>query len=376
MTHRYAGWAFTAAAAAAIAMMGCGNDGTTENNGLSGAASTAATSGGIGGMMVSAGVGGMSAGAGGAIAPSGGTGGVTAGAAGTVSSGGISGTSGATGGIGGAGAIGGMVSTGGTGAIGGVGGDPMAGTGGAMASGMCEPATSVDMDGPYTPTHIENGGASGSSWVYYPEELGRNGILHPVFNWGPGAGTGPSNYLDHLNRLASHGFVVISQPSSGAGDTEIAALDWLLAENDRSGSTFYQKLDPDRVGAGGHSLGALTTMAMASDPRLNLYVLVCGGCMTGNGGCGAADIHGPTVILGGDTDTGTPNFEGDYDEITSPVVFVTKDGTGHVPCARNNLSPWVAFMRWHFCGEDQWRPKFFDGGEYCATPWECKSKGF
>jgi len=360
MKHRY-GWVTTVTASTVIAMMGCasGEDSST-NNGIGGAAATAGA-GGVGGTM-SAGVGGTNAGAAG-VMTAGGIGGMSGGTAGTTAPGGAGGAGGDP--MGGAGGD----------PMGGAGGDPMGGMGGSMAS-TCEPATSVDEDGPFTPTRIENGGERGTSWVFYPEELGKNGMLHPVFNWGPGAGTAPSNYVDHLNRLASHGFVVISQPSSGNGNTEKASLDWILAENDRADSTFYQKLDPSKVGAGGHSLGALTTMAMASDPRLNLYVLVCGGCMSGRGGCGAADIHGPTVILGGDTDTGTPNFEGDYDEITSPVVFVTKDDTGHIPCARNNLAPWVAFMRWQFCGEEQWKPDFFDGGEYCQNPWECKSKGF
>lgn len=266
--------------------------------------------------------------------------------------------------------------TGGMAGAAGMGGSSGAGGGDPMAGATCLPASSVDQDGPYTPTHIENGGPTGGSWVFYPEELGMDGMRHPVFNWGPGAGTGPAQYVDHLNRLASHGFVVISQRSSGDGSAEIPALDWLLAENEMSGSTFYQKLDPERVGAGGHSLGSLTTMAMADDPRLGLYVLVCGGCMSSRGGCGAADIHGPTVILGGDTDIGTPNYDSDYAEITSPVAFVIKDGTDHIACARNNLAPWVAFMRWHFCGEGQHMADFVDGGAYCTSPWTCKSKNF
>ena len=73
----------------------------------------------------------------------------------------------------------------------------------------------------------------------------------------------------------------------------------MIAQNDKSGSPFYQKLDTKKVGAGGHSKGSLTTMAMAKDPRLSLYVLVCGGSFGASGGAGAADIHGPTVILGG-----------------------------------------------------------------------------
>lgn len=369
MKQRYACWASTAAAVAIVAMIGCGDSEGSDSgaNNLDSVAGTGAVSG-VGGTMA-AGVGG-GAGAAGAMAPTAGTGGAGGtGVAGTAAPGGAGGTGAGTGGVGAMGGAGGDP-------IGGAGGDPMGGAGGTMAASTCEPTTSVDMDGPFTPAHIQNGGESGTSWVFYPEDLGRNGMKHPIFNWGPGAGTGPSQYTDHLNRLASHGFVVISQPSSGNGNTEKASLDWLIAENDRAESIFYQKLDTTKVGAGGHSLGALTTMAMADDSRLGLYILVCGGCMSGNGGCGAADIHAPAIILGGDSDIGTPNFEGDYDEITSPVVFLTKDGTDHIACARNNLSPWVAFMRWQLCGEEQWKPKFFDGGEYCQTPWDCKSKGF
>jgi hypothetical protein len=248
-----------------------------------------------------------------------------------------------------------------------------AGGGGSMTSGTCMAADSVDTMGPFTPTHIENGGA-GSSWVFYPMELGMGGMKHPIFNWGPGAGTGPREYTDHLNMLASHGFVVISQPSSGSGTTEINSLEWLLEENEMMGSDFFGKLDPERVGAGGHSLGSLTTEAMADYEPLNMYVLVCGGCMGGRGGCGAADIHGPTVILGGSNDIGTPPYDAVYDEITAPVVFVNKMGVGHIDCARANLSPWVAFMRWHWCGETQWAAEFMMGGEYCSSPWTCRSK--
>jgi Alpha/beta hydrolase family len=294
---------------------------------------------------------------------------------------GMNGGAGMSTGMSGMGSMAGTTGASGMGAAGataGAGGAAMAGAGGMAGSGgpsgNYPPAMSVDADGPFKPTHIQNGGMSGSSWVFYPMELGMNGMKHPIFNWGPGAGTGPSQYTDHLNRLASHGFVVISQPSSGSGGTEKASLDWLIAQNDKMDSPFFQKLDTKKVGAGGHSLGALTTMAMAADPRLTLYVLVCGGCMSGNGGCGAADIHAPTVILGGDTDIGTPNFMGDYDEIKSPVAFVIKDGTDHIACARNNLAPWVAFMRWQFYGEEKYKPDFLTGA-YCKTPWKCMNKG-
>jgi hypothetical protein len=229
------------------------------------------------------------------------------------------------------------------------------------------------MKGPWTPTMKASSGPSGSSTLFYPMDLGKDGVLHPVFHWGCGAGSQPSQYADHLNLLASHGIVVIANASGSQPGK--ASLDWILAENDKMGSMFYKKLDPNRVGTGGHSLGALETFQNAADPRLKLYVLVCGGA---NGGTGAADIHGPSIFLGGEGEGGTTNFRGDYAEVTkAPSVFVTKTSTDHIACARNNLAPWVAFMRWNFCGEEKYKAEFMPNGTYCKSPWlACMTKGF
>lgn len=224
--------------------------------------------------------------------------------------------------------------------------------------------------GPWKPMHVERTGPSGSSWVYYPEGLGKDGLKHPVFQWGPGAGTGPSNYLDHLNLLASHGFVVISQASTQSGKQ---ALDWILKQNETEGSMWFGKLDPDRVGRGGHSMGALQSMSQADDDRLKLTVLVCGGA---SGGGGADKIDYPSIFLGGVGESGTRNFAGDYAEVKGLSVFVTHSDTDHIACARDNMGPWVAFMRWHLCGEEaKWKKEFMAGGTYCKSPWEaCMTK--
>ena len=200
-------------------------------------------------------------------------------------------------------------------------------------------------------------------------ELGKDGMKHPVFQWGPGAGTGPAEYLDHLNLLASHGFVIISQASTQSGK---GALDWILAENEKEGSMWSGKLDPMRVGRGGHSMGALQSMSEADDDRLILYVLVCGGA---GGGGGADAIDNPAIFLGGEGLGDTTNFEPDYAEVTGPAVFIRHKDTDHIYCARDNLGPWVAFMRWNFCGEDKWKKEFEPGGYYCMGEWaECETK--
>jgi hypothetical protein len=335
------------------------DDPVTGAGGMGGAAGTVLPGAGSGGTTTTAGQG--AAGAAGVGTP-------PAGGSGASGGGGSAGqTPPAAGGSGGDGGMGGMSGDGG-----------VSGGGGAMsATGSCGPETNISaadlgdpmMHGPWTPTHEEGTGPNGSSWIYHPEELGMGGMKHPVFQWGPGAFTGPAEYLEHLNLLASHGFVIISQPSTQSGRE---ALDWILEQNETQGSTWFEKLDPDRVGRGGHSMGALQSFSEADDPRLKLAVLVCGGA---SGGSGAADMSYPTIFLGGQGEGGTVNFAGDYAEVTGLSVFVTKTDTAHVPCARNNLGPWVAFMRWQFCGEEKWKAEFMPDGTYCKAPWlACMTK--
>jgi hypothetical protein len=362
-------WWYTAAVAliAACLMVACGtSNGNPEDLNLAG---TNGISTGAGGAMTTTTT---------TTTAAGGTSTTTVvqgGKGGSITSGGGAGTGKAgTGGSGKAGANGTVAGSGGKA---GAAGQATGGSGGSSSS-CIRPAEQVEMangPGPYTATHIENGGDSGTSWVFYPKEIGENGCLHPVFNWGPGAGTGPAEYTEHLNHLASHGFVIISQPSSGTGTTEKASLTWLIDQNEKSGSPFYKKLDTKKVVMGGHSMGALTTLAMADDPRLTLYILVCGG--SGSGTTGAANMHAPSIFLGGEGESGTANFEADYAATKSPSIFITKTSTDHIMCARNNMAPWTAFMRWQLYGEEKWKKDLFDNGTYCKSPWlACKSKGF
>jgi hypothetical protein len=83
-----------------------------------------------------------------------------------------------------------------------------------------------------------------------------------------------------------------------------------------------------------------------------------------------------SVFLGAEGEAATINFQGDYDEVeTAPSYFVTKTGSDHIACARDNLAPWVAFMRMIWCGDMQYQKELLDGGTFCNAPWlACKSK--
>ena len=90
------------------------------------------------------------------------------------------------------------------------------------------------------------------------------------------------------------------------------ALDWALAENARSGSPFFGRIDPALVAYSGWSCGGLQALQVAKDPRVKTMVLHNTGVL--NDGPGAipgmdvrkdvlTTLHTPTIyILGGPKD--------------------------------------------------------------------------
>jgi acetyl esterase/lipase len=131
----------------------------------------------------------------------------------------------------------------------------------------------------------------------------------------------------------------------------IAALDWILAENQRAGSEYFGKIDPSAVAFSGHSCGGLIAMAAALDPRAKALVLENSGLfrqpvsgMGGNPGMAAAmklmtqmtkadlaKLHTPVLyILGGPQDMAEPNGLDDFKHIDRVPVFVADHpGAGH-----------------------------------------------
>lgn len=273
---------------------------------------------------------------------------------------------------------------GGGGAVAGSGGAPVADAsldagldpdGGIPDASILPPVTSVEAEGPFATSIEQNVGPGNGSWVFYPTELGKDGLLHPVFGWGPGAMTGPAEYEEHLRKIASHGFVVISQVSTNTGSEMTAALDWILAENERAGSIYYQKLDTSRVAAGGHSRGSISTFAMASDPRLSTTIHVAGGSFDG---LGSNNLRNPAAYILGEADTlATPNGERDYEATTVPVFLTVMTGVDHMMATREGLPAIIAWLRWHLGGESFRQGDFLDPGCYfCTGKWVSKNKNW
>lgn len=232
-------------------------------------------------------------------------------------------------------------------------------------TGSLPPVDDVTEPGPYAVTVDESAGPDDDGWLVYPTDAGRDGVDHPVFVWGPGAGSDPADYEDMLRLWASHGFVVYSEVSSSDGAYMVDALDWLEDRNAGPASPLYGDLDLSEVAFGGHSRGSLGTFDVADEPRLQTTVHVAGGSFDGNG---PDSLRNPALYIGGDEDFATANMERDYAGTDVPVWFNILDDTDHILATRNGRHVITAWLRWHLADEEFRRTQDFlsPGCTFCG----------
>ncbi|MGB3622141.1 MAG: hypothetical protein WBA20_12405 [Ketobacter sp.] len=234
--------------------------------------------------------------------------------------------------------------------------------------------SSVERNGPYTPTIDKNVGSGRQGWVAYPRNIGQDGVKHPVLVWGPGAGTGPAEYEWFLERLASHGFIVYSEVSTSSGSELKSAITWLQQQNENASSPLYQNINVSRIAAGGHSRGSISTFAMADDPRLTTTIPVAGGSFDGNG---SDNLRNPALYVGGTEDFATSNATRDYQNTDVPVFFTILDDTDHIAATRNGMPIITAWLRWYLAGEDERKADFIAPNcTYCSGIYDSEYKNW
>jgi len=120
--------------------------------------------------------------------------------------------------------------------------------------------------GPYPVARDKDTGPGGAYDVFRPAAFDPQ-RKHPIISWANGTLFGITDYQKLLEHWASHGFVVIAghTNTTAGGGTHKAAIDWLVAENGRSGSPYLGALDGKKIGAAGHSQGGGATIAAGSD---------------------------------------------------------------------------------------------------------------
>lgn len=192
--------------------------------------------------------------------------------------------------------------------------------------------TDPSQPGPYPTTSAPEGP---DCTIFRPATLGENGLRHPVVIWGNGTGATPASYAAILNLFASHGFVVAAAntANAGSGVQMLACLDYLQAEADKTSSPYRGTLNLMRVGAMGHSQGAVGAIVAGQDPRVGLTIPWEPGQPTVTAGP-ASRQNGPMLLLSGGNDTVNPPAVDQlpvFNAANAPVFWGTVVGGAHVP---------------------------------------------
>lgn len=279
-----------------------------------------------------------------------------------------------------------------------------AGSGGSSGPAMTTTGTlpaiaDPAMPGAFTVKRTNNVGPLNSYTTFEPVELGKDGIKHPIFVWGPSAGANPDIYLQLLNHIASHGFVVVAYNTAAQGPELTRGIDWILSEGQNVNSVYFEKLDTAKIAMGGQSAGSLATFTAGKEERrITTTVHLNGGTFNY---ADPTNLIKPALIVCGDdpaktggdgtwrSDLARPNCDADFMNATVPVWYGVVIGSSHTtvidnpldmtvnPLKVHYLASTVAWLRWQLGGDLTMKALFVgpDCG-YCkqAAVWEVKQK--
>jgi len=280
--------------------------------------------------------------------------------------------------------------------------------------------------GPYKTIMEMDQGLPGHT-IYRPYDLSRlNGISLPVVLWGNGACANVGNLsAPFLTEISSYGYLVIALGPIGPVNTTgapqvpvpprppgsdpaepppnlpppathpaqlIEAMNWAIAENQRSDSKYYQRLDGKKIAVMGQSCGGVQAIEVGADPRVTTAVIWNSGLFAkpteiGGGKAMSKDdlksLHSPVAYISGDAqDIAFVNADDDFDRIVSIPLFrgyekgVSHGGTYRQPNGGEFGGVAVAWLNWQL-KNDQRASLMFKGANcgLCVNPrWVVRKK--
>lgn len=234
--------------------------------------------------------------------------------------------------------------------------------------------------GPFATTVVAGTGPDGTYTIVRPATLGENGLVHAPIIFGPGIGGPMESMMNLLQRIASHGFVIIGrQLDGGPRNPEnnrrmIAGLDWLIAQNGTAGSVFENKLDVDNAAAMGYSVGGTGAVDIGGHEAIATVISI-------HGHSAEAELHGTLLLLGGTEDVmrdGQSWLAPTWEASEVPTIFSLVDGANHGYPAREvdgvqsgvEAPAMIAWLRYWLYNDTGAEHYFFgEGCVLCEAPW-------
>jgi hypothetical protein len=230
------------------------------------------------------------------------------------------------------------------------------------------PAADPAKMGPFATVTETMVGPNMAYTMYRPKDLTQR---HPVITWGNGTGTTPPTYGRMLSLYASHGFIVIASNSMNVGQgmppPMLDGVTWVLEQDTTAGTPLFGHVDRDRIGATGHSQGAIASTSAGADERIKtiapIEIL-----------SRARSLHGPALALCGGMDTTLPCAQNlsAFNAVTNqPVMYAELKAADHTNWifSAGGFNPfWVittAWFRVHLMNDTALRPMFYGDCSIC-----------
>ena len=287
------------------------------------------------------------------------------------------------------------------------------------------PASTPMGSGPYLAI-MESSPGLPTHTLYHPANLGPAGML-PIVAWGNGACSNLGNgFRWFLSDIASYGYLVIAvgpmattlppfpsesmapiapvpanvtaqgalklPPPATHSSQLIDAINWAIAENERSGSPLFHHLDTHNIAVMGQSCGGVQAIEASADPRVRTTMVWNSGlfnqptAMAGGRTLTKQDLkrlHAPTAYISGDAeDIAFLNANDDFEHIRGLPLLraygrgITHGGTYRMRNGGEFAGVAVAWLNWQLKADVR-AAKMFVGADcgLCVNPhWVVRSK--
>lgn len=191
---------------------------------------------------------------------------------------------------------------------------------------------------------------------FFPDDL-QSRTRWPAMVWFNGASgyTDTWNYNELLRSVASWGFVVVGGKDPGRNPPESDERTSLLARNDDPDDRLFRRLDVERMGLAGHSLGAFQTTSASGTYQAAVAV---------QGASPPSNTTSTLYLTAVMDDVVPPSLVADaFAQATGPAWLASHGSANHDSPRLDGgpyREPMIAFFRWQLL-DDSIAATWFDG---------------